>query len=400
MRRRSFGQSIDGSEPEVDDSEVKIDFSGIEIEVSEINPELSEALFDASEMRIDRSEPLSDNDLRELINQGGLMAFQHTRDPYSLDDGVYGAFCDKMKQFLAEDNSLPHRPTQFVAEQILRADAYIAALDEFQAAETNMHTSSRVVKAAVDGISAKLLWFKYILPTMIIGPDTLIEEFGLDGEMPEEYAKIKNLGDEVLTHWNARRAEPIFAPIVADGDLLAGLLTSYDNAVAAQNTAQNVYSTKSVAKNAARDSHHELEREIFNWYRAHYTDPYDEYWVKTPWGKASGGGEGGGEDPEPGEQLTPWPGPAALVIRYIGYGTVEFAPELIEDMVGGKLEARVTPDGEFYLITALWTFEEGELIPYRQPGMEPGDYEARFTPTNEDGEPGESTVMPFTVEEY
>ena len=50
---------------------------------------------------------------------------------------------------------------------------------------------------------------------------------------------------------------------------------------------------KPICPSDARDSHHELEREIFNWYRAFYTDPEAEYWVKTPWGASSGGESGG-----------------------------------------------------------------------------------------------------------
>ncbi len=221
------------------------------------------------------------------------MPYQHTREPYNIGDDNYGEYCDKLKDFLAEDNSMPRRPTHMVAEQIARADAFIAALDEFHTAETLSQNATSVVKAAVDGIKAKLLWFKYILPTVIIGPDTLVEEFGLSGDLPEEYAKIKNKGDEVWAIWEIRKVEPMFAPILADGDLLQGLLTSYDSAVSAQNTAQNVYSTKSFAKNETREAHHFISQEIFNVYRAFYPDAQDDYWIKTPWGKASGGGSGG-----------------------------------------------------------------------------------------------------------
>lgn len=228
------------------------------------------------------------------------MPYQNTRDPYDLNDHNYGEYCVKLKDFLAEPNSLPHRPNHMVAEQIARADAFIAALDEFIVAETLSQNASKVVKAAVDGIESKLLWFKYILPTVIIGPDTLVEEFGLDGEMPVEYAKIKNKGDEVWAIWEIRKVEPMFAFMLADGDLLQGLLTAYDNAVSAQNTAHNVYSTKSVAKNEAREAHHFISQEIFNHYRAYYPNAQDDYWIKTPWGKAGGGGGGepGGEVPE------------------------------------------------------------------------------------------------------
>ena len=321
------------------------------------------------------------------------MAFQHTRRPEKLSDDDYGAFCDKMKQFLAEGNSLPYRPTQFVAEQILRADAYNAALDEFKAAESNMHTSSRVVKAAVDGISAKLLWFKYILPTMIIGPDTLIEEFGLDGEMPEEYAKFKNLGDEVLTHWNARRAEPIFAPIVADGDLLAGILASYDSAVAAQNTAQNVYSMKSVAKNEARDSHHEIEREIFNWYRAHYPKPEDDYWVKTPWGKSSGGE---GEPPAP--VWPDWPGPVEGSIAQMTEGLVRIT---YSGLNGGKtlrIERLKHGDPEYVPVTdGLPIDDPEELTTFDDDHLDKVTYTYKLTPFNEAMEAGVPLEIEITI---
>ena len=308
------------------------------------------------------------------------MAYQHTRDPYDLDDDKYGEFSVKMKQFLAEDNSLPYRPTQFVAEQIVRADAYIVALDEFHTAESNMQTASRVVKAAVDGISAKLRWFKYILPTMIIGPDTLIEEFGLDGEMPVEYAEIKNLGDEVMAHWNARRAEPIFAPIVADGDLLAGILASYDSAVAAQNTAQNVYSMKSVAKNEARDSHHEIEREIFNWYRAHYPKPEDDYWVKTPWGKSSGGEE------EPPVEYPVFPEPPDIfTAEDKGGGMTEVVYGYVDGSTHGLLERRKVGSVEPWIeVSDHLPMDKDNMLPYRELHVPPGEWEYRFTPMNGD----------------
>jgi len=240
------------------------------------------------------------------------MPYQHTRNPYDLGDDNYGEYCGKLKDFLAEPNSLPRRPTHMVAEQIARADVFIVALDEFHTAETLSQNATKVVEAAVNGVKSKLLWFKYILPTVIIGPDTLVEEFGLAGDLPKEYAKIKNKGDEVWAIWEIRKVEPMFAPILADGDLLQGLLTSYDNAISAQNTAQNVYSSKSFTKNEAREAHHFVSQEIFNVYRAFYPDAQDEYWIKTPWGKASGGG--GEEEPQPG--VTKWNDtPVAKIIK-------------------------------------------------------------------------------------
>jgi len=84
------------------------------------------------------------------------MPYQHTREPYNLDDGDYGGYCVKMKDFLAGENSMPNRPTQFVAEQIVRADAFIALLVEFNTAETCLGNATGVVQAAVDGVKAKL----------------------------------------------------------------------------------------------------------------------------------------------------------------------------------------------------------------------------------------------------
>ena len=319
------------------------------------------------------------------------MAYQNTREPYDLSDGNYGEYCVKLKDFLAGENSLPHRPTHMVAEQIIRADAYILALDEFNAAETLSINASQVVKAAVKGVAAKLLWFKYVIPTLIIGPDTLVEEFGLGGEMPVEYAEIKNLGDEVCAHWDSRKLEPIFAPILADGDLLAGLLTSYDNAITGQNTAHNLYSAKSFAKNEAREAHNQISQEIFNWYRANYTDPQNEYWIKTPWGK-SPGGSGEPEEPEEPEGV-PFPGPMGLFKVSVVVGLSLTVEVILTKIIGCPrcvLEREQDGSGVWEYITE-YNLDADEILPFRDRVPFPGIFHYRATPYNELGEPGISS---------
>ena len=101
--------------------------------------------------------------------------------------------------------------------------------------------------------------------------------------------------------------------------------------------------------------------------------------------------EGSG-DPDP-EQ------PTVLICtcEHLGGGTVEFKGNNPVGVARISLELRALPEGLWQPITDLMMLD-GEFIPHRE-NLTPGEYEAKFTPFDADGEPGEPVIVVFTVTE-
>ena len=123
------------------------------------------------------------------------MAVPHTRDPKKLSDSQYGEFCVKVKDFLADPNSLPHRPTQWVAEQATLCDSYNVKLDTFKSLNDNAKGCTEVVSEAMVAIDEKIRWLRSMIP--VLDPDSEVhyKKFGFDKPVPGSYAEIKDYCD-------------------------------------------------------------------------------------------------------------------------------------------------------------------------------------------------------------
>lgn len=270
------------------------------------------------------------------------MAFQHVRNPNRLDDSSYGEFCYKVRDFLLDSSSLPHRPTHLMPLQSSAADEFNLKLDAFKVAETNMRIASRNVSDGANDLRNKLQWFKYILPTVILGEDNILQEFGLNKILPRGNAEIKDLADKVWSIWQVRSIEQQFAPIKSEGDLLGSQIGAYNMLLSAQNSAQNNLSRCSNEKKSARDAHNKIEREIFSWYRAYYRKPTDDYWAQTPWGKSS---------PDSGSQPVP-PTPRSLIYDS---GSLRLKWEPIKSADFYRIEHRMEGEATYKLIASAST---------------------------------------------
>jgi len=214
------------------------------------------------------------------------MALQHARDPHNLVDSDYGEFTLEIEQFLSDDRSQPHRPAHWVAEQAATGLAFRIALDGMNSALATRKYASDTIKNTVKSLKQKLSWMRQILPTLANA--AILIPFGMDRDIPDKYAQVKDYGDTANTYWLTVRAQPLYAPVLAGCDELAGLLATYDSARATQIAADGEYGQRQNEKDTGRAAHHDCERRIFNWYVSYYPDAQDEYWEQTPWGKATG----------------------------------------------------------------------------------------------------------------
>ena len=214
------------------------------------------------------------------------MGIQHIRNPYSLDDDHYGEFCDKMKEFLADDRSLPHRPEHMVADQITLADNYNSVLDAFHTAQNTANTATTDAENAIKVLTEKIRWMQIVLPTLTPGNDDILKPFGLDKSIPDAYAAIKNYADAIWAKWEEIGDEQVFVPLKADIDKLDNFIKAFESARDSQITFIEEAHQRQNEKDSAREAHNKLERAIFTWYRSNYTNPHDNYWTDTPWGKA------------------------------------------------------------------------------------------------------------------
>ena len=214
------------------------------------------------------------------------MSIQHARVPHNIGDSNYGEWTLEIEQFLSDDRSMPHRPAQWVAEQAAKGLVFRIALDGMNSALATRKSASDTIKSTVKSLKQKLSWMRQILPTL--KDASILLPFGLDRDIPDKYAEVKDYGDTANTYWLTVRAQPFYAPVLAGCDELANLLATYDFARATQIAADGEYGQRQNEKDTARAAHNDCERRIFNWYVSYYPDGQDDYWTNTPWGKATG----------------------------------------------------------------------------------------------------------------
>jgi len=230
------------------------------------------------------------------------MSLQHARKPSLLSDSDYGEQTDIIEKFLADDRSLPNRPTHLVAGQAAKGLAFRQALDAMNTALGYRKEASDTIKDTVAAMDELLRWMRNILPTL--SDESILLPFGLDTKIPDGYAELKDRADMVDAHWQTVKLEPLFAPVAVRVNELAPLISTYETAREAQIVLTGEYEQRQNEKDIARAAHHEIERLIFNWYASYYPDGQHIYWENTPWGKAP---LKPGEVPEPGIERAKYP---------------------------------------------------------------------------------------------
>jgi|GEM_PF-2502205 len=313
---------------------------------------------------------------------------QHSRKPWLLADSEFGEFTLAMDEFFLDDRSMPNRPDHLVADIASKGLLFRQKLDEMNAALATRKTASNLIESSVKSMDGLIRWAKNILPTL--ADESILLPFGLDRDIPRDYAAIKDYADTVDVYWQTVKLEPLYAPVALRMNELATLIAAYETGRADQTTADGEYSQRQNEKDIARADYNEIERRAFNWYAAYYTDGQDIYWEQTPWGKAyseSGGGEE--PEPEPGVEGVPWPGPmAGFEVNLIALPlTTEIIFTRIFDCPKCVLERELEGSGMWEFITE-YDLEEEEILPFRDNVPHPGKWHYRATPFNAVGEVG------------
>ena len=302
------------------------------------------------------------------------MAVPHTRRPNELSPDQYGIFCKNVKDFMGGAKSLPNRPEHLVASQLALADVYIAALDAMNLAKTAQIRATESLTNALTAVYEKLVWFQTVLPSLTLGDTSILIEFGLAGEMPKEDAKLRNLADEVWAYWLTVAADPLYAPMAVKAAGLGVLITAHEAAEDAQIAMIAEYAARQNAKDNARAAHHEVERAIFNWYRAEYPKGDEIYWEQTPWGKVPDGGA------EPSVPIPDWPGPGAFSGSYRGQKQVELIYGPVKDATHCDIDVKPHNESEWVVLFNDITMDPEKIVAMRELNVEEGKYDYRLVP--------------------
>ena len=246
-----------------------------------------------------------------------------------------------MDEFLADDRSLPNRPTHLVADIASKGLLFRQKLDAMNAALATRKTASNLIESSVKSMDTLIRWAKNILPTLT--DESILLPFGLDRDIPRDYAAIKDYADTVDVYWQTVKLEPLYAPVAARMDEFAVLIAAYETGRADQTTADGEYSQRQNEKDIARADYNDTERRAFNWYASYYTDGQDMYWEQTPWGKAYGESEGG---EEPGVNETPWGMVQGLEVVFDPIGNIWIKWKKVAGAVKYSLLRSVVLSGE------------------------------------------------------
>lgn len=210
---------------------------------------------------------------------------QHVRNPYRLSDSEYQEFGNSVRQFLADQRSLPNRPEHLVQKQLSDIIVFAQKLDEYNTAISTKRDATNDFEAGVAELLKILRRMRNILPTL--SDENILIPFGLDKDIPLKYAELINYCDVANTYWQTVRNDPLFLPVLNVCDQLGIAVGKCENLRALQITAIARAELLQNEKKTARDNHNDVERKIFNWYRSFYPDPKDDYWTMTPWGRTS-----------------------------------------------------------------------------------------------------------------
>ncbi len=245
---------------------------------------------------------------------------------------------------------------------------------------------STVFSDSAGEVAKKLQFLKDIFPTTISDPMAMAE-FGLDRKVPVDRDELYVMAQTCLGQWvetTGGGVPPEYLP-------LEGFFTGFTALFADFMTKRGLYYTKLNAAQQAqnnvlltRAACHELERKIFNWYRAHHKNTKDEWWTATWWGASSGGSGGGGggeeEEPQP-EEFPAWPGPTGVfTLRYWGEGVVEIVYGGVQESTIGWLHRSVPGAEDWIEVTKNLPMNEEDILPFREMHVPIGMWEYRFIP--------------------
>jgi hypothetical protein len=214
-----------------------------------------------------------------------------------------------------------------------------------------------------------LVGLRRLLPALF-DDDSMLADFGLNVDVETDVDKLIIQAEICRDHWAelcVPAVPPEYLPVQGKLDAVAGLLVAVeDNREAYAEATRD----REIAQNAlliSREAINHEERRLFNWYRGLYTNPEDEWWTETPWGKSSGGsGGGGGEEPQPGS----WEdAPTNFVVREGVAGSALLTADIHRDADGCAVFMAETDLG-----VAEPPMRPGEPIVPLIPPLDPGKF--------------------------
>ena len=169
---------------------------------------------------------------------------------------------------------------------------FITALQVFNVAKQTSEARFAKYQLEVEPLRQNMIGLRRLMPALF-GNDEMLDAFGLYDAIPTDVDQLLPLARQCRDHWISI-SDPIpppeYAPLAGKLDGMAGLITALETAQAALGQANIDKNQAQNAKDLARSSALMAERGMFNWYRGFYTDPQNDFWTETPWGKSSGGG--------------------------------------------------------------------------------------------------------------
>jgi len=208
---------------------------------------------------------LADNDLKNFLLGIAMYATDHAADP-----DFYPHYADL-------EPLIP-----------LFADNY----DDYMGKKLNEGEKSSSFQATIEPLRQLMIGLRRLIPSLF-KDDLLLDDFGLSETIPSDVDKILTKAHICNIFWASLHtpdAPPEYLPIAAKLDSVAVLTTALETAQAVYAAAIRAREDAQNLKDVSRTNVLREERGMFSWYRGLYTDPQDEFWTATPWGKSSGGG--------------------------------------------------------------------------------------------------------------
>lgn len=288
------------------------------------------------------------------IKMGDVKTRDPQKDLYHTD---YKNWLIKVDDWLGDNAAEPDYPSHLAPWLTALITALETALDDWDNKNEDQSGKNKVYTTKAKEVRENLIKLKMSLPTVMPDPPVL-SEFGLARNIPRDRDEIQQMAVGVVNEWNTvsdPAVPPEYAPLEAD---FVAFLALYQAFIDARDDYNNRYNEAQVAQNAVLDARaacHDVERKIFNWYRARHQDSTDEWWTGTWWG-ATYGKDGI---------------PAPMMLTYdVGSGTLSWSP--VDNADSYIVDIRpVGASGDW---DHLWEGIETETT--AQPSV-PGEYNAR-----------------------
>ncbi len=221
--------------------------------------------------------------------------YKKSRRPYDLSYDDYDNFLLGIPIFAEDHSSDPDFYPKYALIPPLIEDYH-----EKYSAYVNAQNLADVARDAyiddsINPLRDALVGLRRLLPALF-DDDSMLGAFGINKDIETDVDKLIVQAEICRDHW-AQLCDPDippeYLPVQGKLDAIAGLVSAVlDSREAYAEATRDV----KIAQNellAARELVNHEERRMFNWYRGLYTDPQDEFWTETPWGKAGGSSSGG-----------------------------------------------------------------------------------------------------------